>query len=89
MKPLWKVTYTADTYTFIIHIHIGMTHTHTSYTYHTCPCTYRVEEGEEGGDKPHVTTDSFRSVLQELKREQLYQAQRMIGGILALDLFSN
>ena len=40
-----------------------------------------MEEGEEGGDKPnHVTTDSAVS-LRIAQTEQLYQAQRMIGGI--------
>ena len=47
-----------------------------------CVVVVVVEEGEEGGDKPnHVTTDSSAVSLRIAETEQLYQAQRMIGGI--------
>ena len=61
------------------HVHFN-THTHI----HIHICIYMlVEEGEEGGDKPnHVTTNfPFAVSLRIAETEQLYQAQRMIGGL--------
>ena len=50
-----------------------------------CCCCYRcvaVEEGEEGGDKPKQSQLIPSAVsLRNAETEQLYQAQRMFGGI--------
>ena len=50
-----------------------------------CCCCYRcavVEEGEEGGDKPKQSQLIPSAVsLRIAETEQLYQAQRMFGGI--------
>ena len=79
MKPLWKVMniYTCpDTYTFI-HIHI---HTHTyTYTY-TYTCWRRREKREETNRTLPQLIPSAVS-LKIAETEQLYQAQRKIGGI--------
>ena len=67
-----------------VHVHVRV-RVRVSFFVIACCCCYRcvaVEEGEEGGDKPKQSQLIPSAVsLRIAENEQLYQAQRMFGGI--------